>query len=90
METMHKEQKEWIERNPLRKYRKEHKMTIMGTAAILGCNFMSVQLWETGANYPRQYLDKIGKLIGDPNIEETWEKWYSERPKITGKEDGNE
>lgn len=73
--------KEWVEANPLRRFRKENGITMMQAASMMGVGMSSVQLWEKGAQRPgEESLKKIGTLVRDPKISETWQQWYAARP----------
>jgi predicted transcriptional regulator len=71
----------WINANPLRKWRLEQGLSMMAVASILGAGMSTVQTWETGAHWPKpDSFAKIGGLIGDENIEESWKKWMDDQP----------
>lgn len=79
----------WIEANPLRKWRKEQKLAIMAVAGMLSVGFSTVQTWETGAHWPKpDSFEKIGRLLEDDNIEETWKAWLDKKPEwVVNKKD---
>lgn len=77
----HTAYKTWIDENPLRKWRLENDLSIMAVASMLGAGMSTVQTWENGAHWPKpESFEKIGGLIGDPNIEESWQAWLDSRP----------
>lgn len=77
------EQKQWIENNPLRRYRKENKLAVVNIAPTLEVSTNTIQAWEMGAKQPApENLERIGKLIGDRQIDSTWESWRDERPAL--------
>jgi DNA-binding transcriptional regulator YiaG len=77
-------QREWIERNPIRVYRKEHDITILGFAAYLGVTLSTVQRWEVGGMTPTQSnAERLADMIGVSGAEfwNRWHTWYESRPK---------
>ena len=71
--------KEWIERNPLRVWRKERGVTFMELSSILEVNTVSIQQWENGSVTPRPAnLEKLTRL--DPSLAKKWDVWLSEKP----------
>lgn len=72
----------WIEQNPLRKYRKSMDMTVYEVATTLGVSSQTVNQWEKGTVMPRtenfaniaQYMGvPVSGLLGD------WMDWKERR-----------
>ena len=75
--------KVWQSENPLRVWRKDNRITLHQTAALMDCSVSTVQLWEAGANIPSgKNFEKLKKAIG-PNTESRWMRWHSRRPTPT-------
>lgn len=73
---------EWVERNPLRIWRKHNNMSHQDTAMQLGVSWLSVSFWEKGATKPNaDNMPLISYLIGVNNLKELWAEWYESRPK---------
>jgi DNA-binding transcriptional regulator YiaG len=78
---------DWIELNPLRKWRHRQELSMMDASALLGCGMSSVQHWEQGAYYPSD--DSIDKLAGAMQVQgdtlaRSWKQWYAKKPKVGG------
>jgi transcriptional regulator with XRE-family HTH domain len=72
---------EWIEQNPLRKWRLAAGLTLAETAVTLGVGQTAISTWENGAYLPKwPNLDKMAQITGIENIAGEWEKWYKSRP----------
>jgi DNA-binding transcriptional regulator YiaG len=83
MESMLEQQEQWMEQNPLRRYRKANGVSYMNTARILGVTIAAVQKWENGTSQPTpENMAKIAVFCQDPNLAEKWEEWLSRRPQI--------
>lgn len=75
--------KEWIEENPLRKYRKEQGLAIMTMASLLGVGMSTIQTWESGAHMPRpESFAAIARVTGMENVRELWDEWLSKKPTL--------
>lgn len=76
---------EWMEENPLRRWRYENGCGVMETAARLGVSMTVIQLWERGVHVPRAYnLERIANLVGEGTIE-AWNDWIERRPPDVGR-----
>lgn len=77
--------KEWMERNPLRVWRKSHtpKLSLRRTAALLGVNTSSVQTWEEGSGMPNaQNMTSIAIVTKDEDLPRRWYAWWAEGPNV--------
>jgi transcriptional regulator with XRE-family HTH domain len=72
---------EWVEENPLRRWRKREGMSMMRAAAMIGVGMSTVQLWEQGAHLPKTY-DAIADVLGvkPTTLARAWREWYNDRP----------
>lgn len=70
---------EWMERNPLRSWRKASGTSIMEAASRLGVSMTTIQLWERGVNVPTdENLQSLQGLIGDDAMR--WADWWNGKP----------
>lgn len=78
------EQKKWISSNPLRIWRRKNDYTLNEVSSCLGVSLMTVQMWESGGFKPdSDNMSKIDILMGaGGDIENKWNKWIEERPKM--------
>lgn len=76
-------QKEWMEKNPLRSFRKASEISIFSCASAIGVTTSSVQGWESGTAMPtEENMDKIARLVGNPKVAVDWKEWSEARPKL--------
>lgn len=78
-------QEEWERENPLGKWRESQSppATTGGTAQSLGIPQDRLRKFEQGGAEPTpEELAKIGKLIGDPDIEKHWKEWRLRDPSV--------
>ena len=81
MTTTTLQRDEWIEQNPLRKWRLKHGHSIMTAAAILGCSTSSIQKWEAGASSPTSVsFDAMEQAIGR-DVRSAWKRWTNQQPR---------
>jgi DNA-binding transcriptional regulator YiaG len=72
---------EWAERNPLRKWRKSHGLSMRAAGALLGVNQWSVSNWEYGNSIPNsQNMNTIISVTEILDIREKWSEWYNRGP----------
>lgn len=74
----------WVDRNPLRRFRLNHKptkITIAQTAAALGVSMFTVQKWEQGTMPDADKWEKLEKLLGK-GVKQEWIKWQGQRPQL--------
>jgi DNA-binding transcriptional regulator YiaG len=77
-----KQRKEWIENNPIRKYRKENKLPLNVVASMFDVGVYTVQRWESGDVKPNEdNMRKIVKLLGE-GVEGQWEEWMKSKPSL--------
>lgn len=75
---------EWVERNPLRMWRKANKITLMKLAPQIECSILAVQLWESGSNRPNpKNMDKLIRIMRDPTLPQRWTAWAQSCPRWT-------
>jgi transcriptional regulator with XRE-family HTH domain len=89
---MFKERKrEWVESNPLRKWRLDQGHTQADVGNAIGMNFHSIYNWETGMASPdsRQLL-KLSSLMNNKNLAKEWVKWHQDKPRIGDEKDGRQ
>lgn len=73
----------WVEKNPLRKWRRDNNMSQQDTALQLGVSWLSISFWEKGGTRPNDENMKslsllLGILVRD--LKEEWDQWYEQRP----------
>lgn len=74
---------DWIEANPLRRWRKERGMSQGDVARALPMALMTVSNWELGVTRPKATsLEKIGAMIGESKIKQIWSDWLARMPKL--------
>jgi DNA-binding transcriptional regulator YiaG len=77
-----KQRKEWIENNPIRKYRKENKLPLNVAASMFDVGVYTVQRWESGDVKPNEdNMQKIVKLLGE-GAESQWKEWMKSKPSL--------
>jgi transcriptional regulator with XRE-family HTH domain len=75
----------WLDRNPLRLYRKAYGLSVFQAAAMLGVGASTVQKWEAGAAVPsRELAESVERVI--PNFWERWREWKDAAPKWSEEE----
>lgn len=75
-----KEIQEWIDQNPLRKYRRERGIAQFQVSAKIGVGINTIRNWETGANEPRgENWLKLNWLLGE-DAEKLWKEWKAKFP----------
>ena len=81
----YKAYKQWLEQNPLKKFRTSQEpksLSRMAVGAMLGVSHMSVQMWENGTKPNEENLQAIGRLIGSTDIEAEWDAWLTAAPQV--------
>lgn len=76
---------EWVNKNPLKKFRADYSLPVTATAAILGVNALTVRQWEEGGHKPNEKNMETIALLFRITLEQAqgmWERWYSARPKL--------
>lgn len=73
---------DWVEQNPLRRWRKgPSRLTIMQTAALVGVSSLAIQMWEAGNSTPRsEHMRALARLMDQPDLPFLWASWKQERP----------
>lgn len=76
------EMNEWIERNPLRRWRKSAAMPLAEVSSRLGVGITAIKYWEWGTSRPiPENMQRIGRLIGAvASVDARWTRWYNQRP----------
>lgn len=83
--TLKEQLTDWIESNPLRRWRHRQELSMMDASALLGVGMSSVQHWEQGAYYPSD--DSVDKLavamkVKSDTLARNWKSWYAKKPSI--------
>lgn len=87
--TLKSRTRNWMEENPLRRWRKRNELSMMDAAATLGVGLSSVQNWEQGAYQPNEEsMPKLADLLGvkPETLTRQWREWYRDRPRHTPRE----
>jgi DNA-binding XRE family transcriptional regulator len=74
---------EWVERNPIRVWRKSQKLTQADLAFQLGVGLRAVVSWEVGEVDP--HLKNMGEIIemaNDPLMYRKWKEWKDLRDNV--------
>jgi DNA-binding XRE family transcriptional regulator len=74
----------WIEKNPLRVWRKGQGLAMMDVAASLNIAFSSVQQHEQGGYFPEHTIEKYAKVMRVPvdQLSTEWNDWLAQAPTI--------
>lgn len=73
--------RQWVERNPLRIWRKEHGLSLNNAAALLGVGMWSVHGWEAGSYIPNaQNMAKIVEITKIEDMRDRWARWFEDGP----------
>jgi DNA-binding transcriptional regulator YiaG len=75
---------QWLEDNPLRKFRKgsKSKLKLHELAAMLGVSGYTIQRWESGMFKPNEEsMEKLKRIIGE-HVESEWNIWWSSKPEL--------
>lgn len=74
---------EWIERNPLRVWRRDQGLSVSQVASILGVTIMTLGMWEKGITTPNSdNMNNLNELFAD-DLTEAWDQWKSDRPSLS-------
>lgn len=73
----------WQAKNPLRQWRGEKSLGVRDAAAVIGCNWTNINIWESGAGTPRD--ESFGKVaaamdISPVKLRAQWAEWKAKRP----------
>jgi transcriptional regulator with XRE-family HTH domain len=82
--TLRDQRREWIERNPLRKWRAAQDLTMADVASMMNVAFASVQLWETGGRFPSDdALGRMSELTGRSpgTLSRSFARWQGGQPR---------
>lgn len=75
-----KAQAEWVERNPLRAWRKSQKLSILDAAGHVGVGMSMMQMYEKGAHRPGPGKHAtMANLLGS-DWSTRWDAWLNSRP----------
>ncbi|HVJ95346.1 MAG TPA: helix-turn-helix transcriptional regulator [Acidimicrobiia bacterium] len=83
MPTTQLSREEWLESNPLRRWRTRERVSIMTAAARIGCSTSSIQKWEAGASQPTaESLVDIASATGRDaeSLARAWTRWTKQQP----------
>lgn len=67
--------REWVERNPVRRWRIKRGLTLQQAAAWLGVHRMTLWFWEQGSPPAEKFVKKVARAIGE-NIDALREEWF--------------
>ena len=68
----------WIEKNPLRIFRKENNLSLRRMAGLIGVQVNTIQSWEFGGATPNdENFARLEKFI--PEIRNLWHEWLKSR-----------
>ncbi len=74
--------REWVDKNPLKRWRGEVGASAMEAAGMLGVSAHAVYGWESGATRPsEESMDALTKLLGT-DARSVWGAWESEKPTL--------
>lgn len=74
---------EWRERNPLRRWRREHSKTAADVAGEAQIAFASIGLWEAGGRTPSDVAYAALSAVMDrdeDSLRRAWSRWLAQRP----------
>lgn len=77
--------RDWIELNPLRRWRHRQELSMMDASGLLGVGMSSVQHWEQGAYYPsEESMVKLAAAMGVKveTLARNWRTWYAARATV--------
>lgn len=76
--------REWVDRNPLRAWRRKNGVAIMDAASQMGVSMTIIQLWEKGVHVPSaDNFDRLEALVGS-TVARDWSKWFNAKPQMLG------
>jgi transcriptional regulator with XRE-family HTH domain len=75
------EYREWIDANPLRRWRADQNMTLAEAGVLFQVSSNTILRWEQGAMQPE--LDRMAtmQLIIKGSFLTDWRTWWNERPR---------
>jgi transcriptional regulator with XRE-family HTH domain len=76
---------QWVEKNPLRVWRKKQGLSASDAALALDLNYSSFQPWERGSYRPmEESMQKMADAMGIKlsTLDKKWSDWYAKRPAI--------
>ena len=76
---LHEAHKQWIEQNPLRRWRKDNRISIQAASGMLHVSLSTIQLWEAGTEPNEQNMEKLTRVLG-PNAPRRWKAWLEANP----------
>lgn len=75
---------EWIDLNPLRKWRDKKSLVQGDVSAAMGITTQTVKLWERGETRPSEdHMTKLGEVTGIKTLGKVWAKWFDQGELIT-------
>lgn len=75
------ELREWVNRNPLRVWRREQGLSMRDVASLMGVSLASVESWEYGNAIPNDVnMSLLMRLTNIPDLPVQWNSWYREAP----------
>jgi len=74
--------REWVQANPLKRWRDAHGASAMEAAGIVGVSTHAVYGWEAGASRPsEESMDQLAKILGS-DVRTQWDAWEREKPSL--------
>jgi len=74
--------REWVDKNPLRRWRHHEKISIMRAAVGLGVTMTTIQVWERGTATPTDgNMDNLESVVGE-GTRKAWARWAKNQPKV--------
>lgn len=75
--------REWVQSNPLRRFRQDNKLSINDAASMLDVGISTIQAWEGGVYTPNeQHMRSLAELVDDPSLPRRWADWNATKPTI--------
>jgi transcriptional regulator with XRE-family HTH domain len=71
----------WVDRCPLRRWRRDHGVTVTRAAVTIGVSITTLQAWERGRQPSPEGFAKLAATIGD-DVEASWKRWMRGRPEV--------
>jgi len=73
---------EWVDKNPLRRWRHAKKISIMRAAVALDVTMTTIQVWERGSATPsEENMAKLEEVVGN-GTSRAWTRWANKQPEV--------
>jgi len=71
---------QWVETNPLRRWRHERGYSYMKACALIGVSMTVMQMWERGVNPPNPAnMHRLNTVVGK-GTDVAWARWLERKP----------